>query len=57
MASHGEREPGVDIDVMLDEPMVQDTREEDTSLPQGWEKWLCHAPGYFYYYNCATERG
>ena len=57
MASQGEREPGVDIDVMLGEPMVQDTREEDTSLPQGWEKWLCHASGYFYYYNCATERG
>ena len=37
MASQGERVLGVEIDVMLGEPMVQDTREEDTSLPQGWE--------------------
>ena len=55
MAVQVEREQGV-LE-MLDEPMVQDTREEDTSLPQGWEKWLCHASGYFYYYNCTTERG
>jgi len=57
MAVQGEREQGgLEIDVELDEPMVQDTREEDT-LPQGWEKRLCHASGYFYYYNCTTERG
>ena len=58
MAAQGEREPGVlGSCSVVGSPMVQDTREEDTSLPQGWEKWLCHASGYFYYYNCATERG
>ena len=58
MAVQGEREQGgLEIDVELDEPMVQDTREEDTSLPQGWEKWLCHASGCFYDYNCTTELG
>ena len=35
--------------------MVQDTREEDTSLPQGWEKWLCHASGLFYFYDRTTK--
>ena len=40
MASQGERVPGVDIDVMLGEPMVQDRipmqdiPEQDESLPQ-----------------------
>jgi len=35
--------------------MVQDTREEDTSLPRGWEKWLCHASGLFYFYDRTTK--
>ena len=35
--------------------MVQDTREEDTSLPQGWEKWRCHSSGLFYYYDRTTK--
>uniref|UniRef100_A0A8C4Q9F9 WW domain-containing protein n=1 Tax=Eptatretus burgeri TaxID=7764 RepID=A0A8C4Q9F9_EPTBU len=35
--------------------MVQDTREEGTSLPQGWEKWRCHSSGLFYYYDRTTK--
>uniref|UniRef100_A0A8C4RF66 WW domain-containing protein n=1 Tax=Eptatretus burgeri TaxID=7764 RepID=A0A8C4RF66_EPTBU len=28
---------------------------EDTSLPQGWEKWRCHSSSFYYYYNRTTK--
>ena len=56
MAAQGERVPGVvGMDGGVLESMVQDTREEDTTLPQGWEKWGCHASGLFYFYDRTTK--